>query len=167
MAPFALLACTRWDPLLTNLKWNNDLNNTPSPFLLLHYHLDRLLVAARLHNWETAAKALSYESIRSECLRAVQEYPRDEGEPPAAFKACNSITRQLRLLTLESDPSSSVGDRCTHSSCITCQTLHIGSNLSIFLQTRYRLSLPIRHPAQNTYRFTVYPNFRIHEHQNY
>lgn len=83
---FALLTSTRWDPLLENLKWNNDLNNTPSPFLLLGYHLDRLLVAARLHHWETAAKTLSYESIRSECLRAVEEHPPGEEGSRTAFK---------------------------------------------------------------------------------
>lgn len=90
MASFALLTCTRWDPFLSNLKWNNDPNNTPSPFLLLHYHLDRLLAAARLHRWETAPNALSYESMRSECLRAVQEHPRED-DSPLALKACNSI----------------------------------------------------------------------------
>lgn len=84
MASFALLSSTRFDPFLTNLKWNNDQNGASSPFLLLHYHLDRLQAAAKVHGWEEAHNALSFDPFQAECHRAVQEYP--DAERPIAFK---------------------------------------------------------------------------------
>jgi branched-subunit amino acid aminotransferase/4-amino-4-deoxychorismate lyase len=81
---FALLSSTRYDPFLENLKWNNNKDGSGSPFLLLHYHLDRLRVAARKHGWAEAVNALSWHAFRSECYRVVQAFP--EAERPAACK---------------------------------------------------------------------------------
>ena len=83
---FALLSSTRYDPLLVNLKWNNNKDGSGSPFLLLPYHFDRLRVAARKHGWAEAEHALSWHELRSECHRVVQEFP--EIERPVACKVC-------------------------------------------------------------------------------
>ncbi|RDB29308.1 putative aminodeoxychorismate lyase [Hypsizygus marmoreus] len=68
-----LLASTRFDPLLSTLKWNND-HDGPSQYLLLPYHLDRLVDAAGLHGWEKAKACLNYEALKSTCHRAVTDY---------------------------------------------------------------------------------------------
>ncbi|KIM88822.1 hypothetical protein PILCRDRAFT_95446 [Piloderma croceum F 1598] len=69
---FALLSSTRYDPFLKNLKWNNDKDGAGSPFLLLHYHIDRLRVAARRHGWSEAERVLSWHAFRSECHRSIR-----------------------------------------------------------------------------------------------
>jgi len=81
---FALLSSTRYDPFLENFKWNNNEDGSESPFLLLHYHFDRLRVAAKKHGWAEAENALSWHAFRSECHRVVQAFP--EAERLAACK---------------------------------------------------------------------------------
>lgn len=80
---FELLSCTRFDPFLANLRWNHD-NSSGSPFFLLHYHLDRLKIAARQHGWTEPEKTLSWRALQIECNRVVEPYK--SSEEPSACK---------------------------------------------------------------------------------
>ncbi|KAK1218075.1 Aminodeoxychorismate lyase [Marasmius sp. AFHP31] len=68
---YQLLSSTRYDESLLSLAWNNDGmdNDTPSPFLQLPYHHDRLLEAAQRHGWNIS---LSYLEFKKRCWEAVQ-----------------------------------------------------------------------------------------------
>ncbi|ESK92144.1 aminodeoxychorismate lyase [Moniliophthora roreri MCA 2997] len=73
---YQLLSSTRYDALLLSLRWNNDGTENdivPSCFLLLKYHYHRLRDAAEEHGWAIAAGSISYEGLKEECVRAVEE----------------------------------------------------------------------------------------------
>ena len=64
---YQLLSCTRFDPFLATLSWNND-HDGPCSFFLLPYHFDRLASAAKAHKWNHAASSiLSYGHLKSAC----------------------------------------------------------------------------------------------------
>ncbi|KAI0081095.1 D-aminoacid aminotransferase-like PLP-dependent enzyme [Panus rudis PR-1116 ss-1] len=67
---YELLSSTRYDEQLLNVDWNTSVNNgTPSPFLLLPYHVDRLRDAAHQHGWSDAP--LSLASLSKVCEEAI------------------------------------------------------------------------------------------------
>ncbi|KAH9858339.1 aminotransferase [Lenzites betulinus] len=68
---FDLISTTRYAPCLRDTAWNTDANTgTPSPYLLLVYHRDRLLDAAKAHNWSCSTN-LSLEHLESLCDQAI------------------------------------------------------------------------------------------------
>ncbi|KAI0053385.1 hypothetical protein FA95DRAFT_737893 [Auriscalpium vulgare] len=74
VASFSLISAIRYDPALRALAWNTAANaGIPSPFMLLRFHHDRLLAAARVHAWGPAS-ALTWDAFHSACERAVAEY---------------------------------------------------------------------------------------------
>ncbi|KAL0068532.1 Aminodeoxychorismate lyase [Marasmius tenuissimus] len=68
---YQLLSSTRYDEFLLSLAWNNNSkdNDTPSPFLQLPYHHDRLLEAAKRHGWNIS---LSYLDFKKRCWEAIE-----------------------------------------------------------------------------------------------
>ncbi|KAI8981128.1 aminotransferase [Trametes punicea] len=49
---FDLISTTRYGPRLRDIDWNTSANaNTPSPYLLLRYHYERLRDALQVHGW--------------------------------------------------------------------------------------------------------------------
>ncbi|KAH7914717.1 aminotransferase [Hygrophoropsis aurantiaca] len=63
---FSLLSSTRYDPFLRTLRWNNDPEGNPSPYLLLSYQLDRLVASAHRNGWGDL-KALNWDNLKSTC----------------------------------------------------------------------------------------------------
>ncbi|KAI0361036.1 hypothetical protein OH77DRAFT_1392126 [Trametes cingulata] len=69
--PFQLVSSTRYEPRFRDLAWNTDTNGAePSPYLLLRYHYDRLLNAAKAHNWLIPAE-LSVIHLERLCDSAI------------------------------------------------------------------------------------------------
>ncbi|KAI0828966.1 aminotransferase [Trametes gibbosa] len=68
---FDLISTTRYAPCLRNFAWNTNANaGTPSPYLLLTYHRDRLLDAAKSHGWPITPH-LSLDHLESLCNAAI------------------------------------------------------------------------------------------------
>ncbi|THU80750.1 hypothetical protein K435DRAFT_695017 [Dendrothele bispora CBS 962.96] len=80
---FQLLSSTRYDQYLLSLDWNRD-DDGPCPFLLLPYHHERLVDAAKQHNWVQVTASLSYPLLKLSCLKAVHDHSSDEN--PTAFR---------------------------------------------------------------------------------
>ncbi|KAH7923240.1 hypothetical protein BV22DRAFT_1015763 [Leucogyrophana mollusca] len=77
----SLLSTTRYDPFLRSLKWNNDPEGNPSPYLLLSYQLDRLNASVRLNGWDHL-QVLTMDGLKSACDKVV-ESELDSGEAGA------------------------------------------------------------------------------------
>ncbi|KIJ66197.1 hypothetical protein HYDPIDRAFT_86271 [Hydnomerulius pinastri MD-312] len=69
---FDLLSATRFDPFLETLEWNNDPDGKPSPYLLLSYQLDRLVLGAQRSRWEVS-ELPTYAKLKATCDEVVQE----------------------------------------------------------------------------------------------
>lgn len=70
---FNLLTTTRYDEALLNVAWNTRINGgTPSPFMLLPYHFDRLAAAAEQHAWTQARQNAEISRLRDVCEQAVR-----------------------------------------------------------------------------------------------
>lgn len=83
---YSLLTTTRYDKALEKLSWNDD-GNEPSAFLLLPLHFRRLVSASQDHKWGEAQKALrDYNSFKSVCLKAVEEYKALKDANPTALR---------------------------------------------------------------------------------
>lgn len=68
---FELISTTRYAPSLRDIAWNTEANaGTPSPYLLLSYHRDRLLGAAQLHKW-IIPEELSMDRLKALCDAAI------------------------------------------------------------------------------------------------
>ncbi|KAI0639951.1 aminotransferase [Trametes polyzona] len=68
---FDLISSTRYAPGLRDVAWNTDANaGVPSPFLLLRYHYDRLLDAAKVHAWPIP-RDISLARLQALCEDAV------------------------------------------------------------------------------------------------
>lgn len=78
---YKLLSCTRHDPFLLSLNWNNDSDGTPSPFLLLRFHVDRLIDAAERHAWAAAKAAISLDTVKAACQELVDNAPEFASKP--------------------------------------------------------------------------------------
>lgn len=87
--PYELLSSTRFDRLLSTLKWNND-QMGPCLFLLLQYHLDRLIDAAEQHGWSQIRGSLTFDTLKSTCFNALAD--REQGDTSHAFKVTSSET---------------------------------------------------------------------------
>lgn len=81
----SLFTSTKYDPFLRNQGWNNDPDGKPSAFMLLKFHVDRLLDAADKHCWYSAKSSVSYATLLKVCHNAVHSYP--STEHMKAFKA--------------------------------------------------------------------------------
>ncbi|KAI1793191.1 aminotransferase [Ganoderma leucocontextum] len=70
---FDLLSTTRRDPQLLQLPWNTSVNSgSPSPYLLLSYHCDRLRDAAKHHNWPVP-QGFSLSALEDLCEAALKD----------------------------------------------------------------------------------------------
>lgn len=68
---YSLLSSLRYDDALLNMDWNTRANGgKPSPFMLLPYHLDRLMAAAQEHGWHLPVWTL--DDLQNECAAAVR-----------------------------------------------------------------------------------------------
>ncbi|KAF9270750.1 D-aminoacid aminotransferase-like PLP-dependent enzyme [Marasmius fiardii PR-910] len=110
---YHLLTSTRYDPFLLSLGWNNDGKDdgSPSPFLQLPYHHDRLLASAERHGWDNT---LRYDELKRRCFQAV-EAATLEGREGVALKLRITVTSagELTITTspvpsLKIDPLSEV-----------------------------------------------------------
>jgi hypothetical protein len=89
---YKLLSSSRWDPYLLSLKWNCTPDNTqPSPFLLLHFHVDRLIDAAEQHGWPAAKSSVSLDALRDSCTLAVEQAHSEASEPPRSLKVVSPV----------------------------------------------------------------------------
>ncbi|KAJ6621137.1 aminotransferase [Mycena sp. CBHHK59/15] len=123
---YELLTTTRWDRFLEKQRWNNNTDDQPSSFLLLHFHLDRLRQAAaavRLHGWPDAESA------------AVVSY---EGDPADALKIRITLSRAAHLTAtaspiapLKFDPTSP-----SFSKPLTDSATLYGSAMTLFVDTQ-------------------------------
>ncbi|TFL06813.1 aminotransferase [Pterulicium gracile] len=139
MEIYELLSCTRWDPFLLNMGWNNDREDgQSSPFLLLHYHLERLVNAADIHEWPTAKAALNLDDLRRRCLSTVDAARADEADPPKALKLRITVRKEgaititsAPIKPLLSDPTSA-----TFFNPLTDSPSMFGPIQSIFIDTQ-------------------------------
>lgn len=70
---YQLMTATRYDNRLLDIEWNTRVNGgTPSPFLLLNYHLDRLIEASKRHGWVDCLPSLTIERLTSVCEDGVR-----------------------------------------------------------------------------------------------
>ena len=74
-----LLCTTRFDPSLEAFKWNNAPDGSPSPYLLLHYQLDRV----------SHSTVFDYDALRHVCDDAVRSV-----NTPLKVIIANSLSRQ-------------------------------------------------------------------------
>lgn len=80
---FSLLSSTRYDATLLNVDWNTEVNGgNPSAFLLLPYHFDRLVDAAKQHSWTECLKSFSLENLSRVCKEAVETASVEHGGSP-------------------------------------------------------------------------------------
>lgn len=70
--PYQLLSSSRYDQALLAFSWNED-ENGPSPFFLLTYHFQRLLLTAEKHGWEEVKALITFDLLKSACIKAVEE----------------------------------------------------------------------------------------------
>ncbi|KAF8078979.1 aminotransferase [Lyophyllum atratum] len=101
---YELLSSTRYDSLLSRLKWNND-RDGPCFLFLPHYHLDRLIDAAHQHGWDQAKASLTYDTLKSSCHRALEDY-NDQRDTSQAFKIRLSLSESGEL-TASATPTTS------------------------------------------------------------
>ena len=88
---FDLLSTTRCDPQLLELPWNTSVNaSSPSPYLLLSYHCDRLRDAAALHHWPVP-QGFSLSALENLCEAALKD---------ARAEAEDSVPREHYRVTL-------------------------------------------------------------------
>jgi 4-amino-4-deoxychorismate lyase len=78
---YYLLSSTRFDTYLLSFPWNND-HDGPSSFFLLPYHFDRLVDAAKKHEWDQIN--LSYQLLKLSCTQAVNSHA--SHEDPTALR---------------------------------------------------------------------------------
>ncbi|TFK41820.1 aminotransferase [Crucibulum laeve] len=88
-ADYQLLTTTRYDNVLSSLRWNND-SDGPSPFLLLPYHFHRLISAAEEHGWIAAKNALNYSALKLKCQDAVSADSEDSFLKAFRMRICVS-----------------------------------------------------------------------------
>ncbi|KAI0033813.1 aminotransferase [Vararia minispora EC-137] len=72
---FSLITALRYDQALLSAPFNTSVNyGTPTPFLLLPYHADRLRSAAARHGgrWVQVAQSVTVESFERACMNAVK-----------------------------------------------------------------------------------------------
>jgi 4-amino-4-deoxychorismate lyase len=72
-----LITALRYDTALLSAPFNTATNGgTPSAFLLLPYHFDRLSTAATSHGseWTHAREILTRRRLEDACVRAVDEH---------------------------------------------------------------------------------------------
>ena len=68
---YSLLTSLRYYDALLQMAWNTRANGgTPSRFMLLPHHFDRLMAAVRDHGWHLPS--LSLRDLQTECEAAVQ-----------------------------------------------------------------------------------------------
>lgn len=90
MASYSLLSSTRYDNVLLDIEWNTQINEgTPSPFLLLPYHLERIADGARQHGWTERLTSLSLGELTKVCDDAVESAVGQHGDVP--MKVCTLI----------------------------------------------------------------------------
>jgi len=131
--PYELLSSTRFDCLLSRLKWNND-RDGPCFFLLLEYHLDRLRDATRQHGWEQAKASLTYDSLKSSCHTAMENYQRDTWH---AYKIRLSLS-QTGELTASATPTTPLLSDPTSASFfnpLSDNALLFGSVVAIYIDS--------------------------------
>ena len=69
---YSLLSTTRYDDDLRNVAWNTRVNGgKPSSYMLLPYHFDRLMTAARDHGWIATKQRTDYADLVAACDDAV------------------------------------------------------------------------------------------------
>ena len=84
---YQLMTATRYDKRLLDIEWNTRVNGgTPSHFLLLRYHLDRLVEASKRHGWPECLPNLTIDNLTDTCEDAVRSASTDEYDGP--FKVC-------------------------------------------------------------------------------
>ncbi|KAF5385332.1 hypothetical protein D9615_001199 [Tricholomella constricta] len=93
--PYELLSSTRFDCFLSRLKWNNDPEG-PCLFLLLQYHLDRLIDAADRHGWKEAKTSLTYDALKSSCHSVLADC-NDQRDKSQAFKIRLTLSQSGNL----------------------------------------------------------------------
>lgn len=122
---YELITATRFDPLLSTLSWNND-QDGPSCFLLLQYHLDRLLRAVDLHGWDNAKSSLTYDRLKSVCQTTLTTHDNQE----VVSRALKVRSRTARWCPLtrnlcSSDPPCLIESWNFDSKCFARSPFHI------------------------------------------
>ncbi|KAG2120595.1 aminotransferase [Suillus discolor] len=90
---YALLASTRYDPLLMSCVWNNDIDG-PSPYLLLHYQADRLIASAALDE-KTFRHGTTLSNVKALCDKVVREHNDSRGETPLKIRVVLNPSGEL------------------------------------------------------------------------
>jgi len=69
---YNLISATRYDDSLLDVAWNTRVNGgTPSRFMLLPYHFDRLAAAADEHGWIVSRRRIAWADLAAACDDAV------------------------------------------------------------------------------------------------
>lgn len=80
---YQLMTATRYDKRLLTVQWNTQVNDgTPSPYLLLNYHLDRLREAAKRHEWHDCLPSLTLPNLIKVCEQAAHTASTPEYDGP-------------------------------------------------------------------------------------
>ncbi|KAL7285557.1 hypothetical protein ACG7TL_000661 [Trametes sanguinea] len=111
-ADFQLISTTRYEQGLTELDWNTQASlGTPSPYLLLAYHYDRLLDAARVHGWPVPPD-LTLRLLESTCNAAVTANSTDSQlhVPERSFRI-RILLSYPGILSVTASPTSPLASR--------------------------------------------------------
>ncbi|ORY74753.1 aminotransferase [Leucosporidium creatinivorum] len=111
--PDALVSSVRYDPALLDVPKNSltDPPSTPSPYLLLSYHHERLATAAEAFGWTSAEECLRGESgaamMRKEMDRAVKEWEesgKGEKDVPSKLRLLVNVEGKLTVEVAPTPP---------------------------------------------------------------
>ncbi|KAI0363147.1 hypothetical protein BV20DRAFT_975993 [Pilatotrama ljubarskyi] len=118
-APFDLISSTRYEPRFRDLSWNTDANGgKPSPYLLLKYHRERLLDAAKVHDWRVPTD-LPVTRLEELCSAAITK----DGDCPEMLES----NFRIRILL------SSSGSISVTAAPISALSAHDPAALSLWL----------------------------------
>lgn len=77
---FELFTSLRYDPKLLDENFNTEVSGVPSPYLLLPYHVDRLVKQASVFEWPSAEQTMSAPDVRETVKRLCDEAVEKESD---------------------------------------------------------------------------------------
>lgn len=94
---YHLLSSTRYDDALLSMDWNTRANaGQPSPYMLLPYHFDRLMAAAKDHGWQIPQQ-VTRTTLLEECERVVSNAHESHGKGALKLRILLEISGALTV----------------------------------------------------------------------
>ncbi|KAI0660606.1 aminotransferase [Cubamyces menziesii] len=103
---FDLISTTRYEPCLRDCSWNTAANGgSPSPYMLLRYHYERLLDALKIHDWPMPQE-FSLSRLEEECNAGVTKHS-SSNSPQQSFRV-RILLSYAGALSVTASPTSPI-----------------------------------------------------------